>query len=270
MLIRLLWCICLCFPWYSWAWNATGHRLIALIAYQQLTPQAKVHVQHLMRERSRRVSQADWANLAVWLDRQRCTSTFRPCYRKYHYIDIPYSVDGTPPKALASENAVWAIQHSMQAFPSASEAQKRLYLKILLHVVGDIHQPMHAISYYSKRFPEGDQGGNLWYLGTNTVANNLHAYWDQGSGWLQSGALQRIKVLKRTAKRISKKWPCVKGPMDPARWANESHHIAQEFAYMVPPFVVPSAAYRQQVRLITERRIALAGCRLGQVLNQVL
>jgi len=53
-----------------------------------------------------------------------------------------------------------------------------LNLRLLIHYVGDIHQPLHAVSRYTDSFPNGDEGGNLFMIPVNAEIKELHALWD--------------------------------------------------------------------------------------------
>ena len=84
-----------------------------------------------------------------------------------HYIDIPFSSDGTALPAIDHTNAVWGINHAISILNSnkSNAGDKKLALRLLIHVVGDIHQPLHAVTRVSSQLPEGDLGGNLFPLG---------------------------------------------------------------------------------------------------------
>jgi len=58
--------------------------------------------------------------------------------------------------------------------------------RTLIHLVGDIHQPLHAVSRYTKAHPGGDAGGNLFYIKYNNI-HNLHALWDAQVGLSDGG-----------------------------------------------------------------------------------
>jgi hypothetical protein len=56
-----------------------------------------------------------------------------------------------------------------------------MLLRFLIHLVGDIHQPLHTVVLYTKQFPQGDMGGNKFYvLFPNTTVTTLHMAWDSG------------------------------------------------------------------------------------------
>ena len=65
----------------------------------------------------------------------------------------------------------------MKHFSNEDEA-KSFALRLLIHYVGDIHQPLHATSRVDENYPSGDRGGNLFTLPSKKTAKNLHAVWD--------------------------------------------------------------------------------------------
>jgi len=250
------------------SWNALGHQLIAQIAYNQLTPQTKKLFNHYNQALNKNYSTSSLVNAAVWLDVVSYLNMRK--LQPLHYIDIPFSTDGSKLLPPDSNNAVSAIEQAINTLKNshASLCDKGFSTRILLHVIGDIHQPMHTISRYSKHLPKGDKGGNLFYLSHNGVANNLHGYWDNGGGWLRPRNKYTQANLNKKAIMINRKWPCNKiKQKTPQQWAQESWQIAVNKAYLINEKQKPDKHYRNMVKKLTEKRIAIAGCRLAFVLN---
>lgn len=254
-----------------YAWNAQGHALVAQIALSQLTPDELVQLERYNTAFKMGYQPKQLTQAAVWLDWLHCQETWCRDFRYYHYIDYPLSFDGTrtqPPRPI---NALTAIHHAreMLSRSSATDVEKGLQLRILMHVVADLHQPMHTVSLYSKAFPKGDEGGNRFRLGTNRVADNLHAYWDRGAGFLVQHTRNKRGSLDKKAKRMLKHYPChiEQMTMNPILWANESFQLAKNNAYRIKPHEKPNRQYQRQARKITEAQLALAGCRLGAMLK---
>lgn len=80
------------------------------------------------------------------------------------------------------ENLVAAYQHNVEIVQSAAaDTEKAIALCWIFHLMGDSHQPLHAASLFTTQFPEGDRGGNLFYIRPNpssTATVNLHSFWD--------------------------------------------------------------------------------------------
>ncbi|ASQ45966.1 S1/P1 nuclease [Legionella clemsonensis] len=255
----------------SYSWNSLGHRLVAQIAYHHLNSHTKQVLNHYNHALDKVYRPQNLINAAVWLDSLRYQNDLWLGPR--HYINIPFSLDGTELTEPAEINAVTAIMAAKQLMQDSSvnDFEKGFTLRILLHVIGDIHQPLHAASQFSIEHPKGDQGGNLFPLNNNSIATNLHAYWDRGGGWLNTGKYYNAAQLSKMARRIEKHWPCHVQQMnlDPKFWAQESHQLAVQKAYQIHPGQKPSKSYQQMVKTTSEQRVAIAGCRLAALLNQI-
>ncbi len=244
-------------------WNSVGHRLIAQIAYDQLTRKAKTTFNRCNREANHDYMSKNFVNSSVWLDTIRARTH---AYDAMHYIDIPFSTDGTRLPGVSTVNAVWAVDKAKKTLsnPKSTATAKRLALRILVHVVGDIHQPLHAATRISREYPEGDRGGNLVVLHKNRMGKNLHSYWDKGAGLLVGKRRYGHVWIKQKAMRIEHYWPCNMRQMDlnPMHWAQESNVLAIQTAYAYSPDI----HYQLEAQQLVEKRIALAGCRLASTL----
>jgi hypothetical protein len=103
----------------------------------------------------------------------------------WHYIDLPFSLDGTSTNGFvpASFNFVQAINVAISTLQSSSGSQSNqaVSLRYLLHFVGDIQQPLHCSDAFFASQPNGDAGGNGFYI--NGTWNNVHSLWDSGGGY---------------------------------------------------------------------------------------
>lgn len=253
-----------------YSWNALGHRLIAQIAYDHLTKDAKRVCNHYNHALDSVYRPQSLVNAAAWLDYLHDAKKMG--LGEVHYVNLPFSLDGTPLVPVLKVNAITAIEEAKTILHSkkSSDFVKGFYLRLLIHVVGDIHQPLHAASQISQAHPAGDKGGNLVLLGRNRVAANLHAYWDKGGGLLVKSRHFSHKQFLKTARKIEEKWPCDTAKLNllPEQWAKESHQIAIQHAYSLKAGQKPDRQYQHNVKFLTEQRIALAGCRLAALLNQ--
>lgn len=251
-----------------YAWNNLGHRVIAQIAYDNMDKRSQrlfTEYNQLLNVKGRRFTLVD---SAIWMD--TLYSDKYKGFRKLHYIDIPLIVGKVKKKPkLDSYNIVFAINMASLILQDkqANPLDKALAFRILWHVVGDIHQPMHAVSRYSKRFPYGDKGGNLVKLRKNRIAKNLHQYWDRGAGILFIKKYLNAKEVASLAKEIATEYPCDKSfvQVDPDAWAKESHNIAVNYAYSFPI----NSSYQESTQNISKKRIALAACRLAAMSDRL-
>lgn len=240
------------------AWGAIGHALIARVAAAHLTPQARARVRELLHG-------ASLADVASWADDVRET---REETARWHFVDIPlwrraYDPHRDCRKTPYGDCAVAAIGRFARtlADPQAPPAARGEALKFLVHLIGDIHQPLHCATNH-------DGGGNDVLVTFFGEPANLHWVWDTGiiehaglreaayagalETWLRSenvAALQRGSVVD---------------------WVNESHRLAVEHAYKIPADHRLGDAYFAANRPIVDRQLATAGVRLARVLNDAL
>lgn len=276
---RVSFILCVLFAHNALAWNADGHRIVAQIAYDHLSPTAKKKVDELTypegpqyRGRSR------FLYISTWADRIRFQQDTR--FDKWHYVSLPLVEPGATAEPVQQKNAVWAIEEAKRVLmsPFSSVEKQRTYLKLLVHIVGDIHQPLHSCSRYTWKFPHGDYGGNLYrILDGHKRKKSLHAFWDSGCGLFHaydkrfpihaSKVYKVAKSIERTYSHFYFGGTQISAPT--LSWANEGRHIAKVFAYTTPQYRQPDGLYTIKGRRIVEERLALAGYRLAHVLNSL-
>ncbi len=233
-----------CLSPLAFAWNATGHKLVAQIAYVQLNEEVKQQVDELLNYQ--------FINASVWADQVRAKGN--DTMNTWHYINLP-----TPSPQKNVVDAIIDTQAILKN-PGASKKQKQWALRGLIHWVGDIHQPLHTITR--------DRGGTLFFLTKNPYGKNLHQLWDNGAG-----ALQNVANIKQTAEEWQLAYPPSQSQLmqtDPMEWALAGYLIATLEAYKdISPKKAPSETYIERVQLISKEQIVLAGNRLAQILNKL-
>jgi hypothetical protein len=260
----------------AYAWNAVGHRVIAEIAYEQLTPQVKTKVDALTAVMFHSpYPQARFMRAAIWPDKYRFKnkSTFF-----WHFIDMPIIRDGVSAKQPNPENVTWSIPQAEKMLKNnnAIDYERAKNLSFLIHFFGDIHQPLHCAELFSRLFLNGDEGGNLYRI-QSPVGDNLHQFWDRGAGLFLSdpGKYQfHHQQIQQIAQNWTRQYPRTffasqLKEKSPTQWAQDSYRIAQ-FAYTTPMDAVPSDAYVQQSQTLVRERVVLAGDRLADALNRTL
>jgi hypothetical protein len=276
--------------------------LVAQIAYVRLTKTAKARVDELfVQEGGKRPlihlcagtytaeceKTYDPVTIAVWMDDFRGDS-LDESYAQWHYVNFRPLFEGIPERPNVGpepENLLarlyWGINTLRQGAGSARRDAEAI--GFLYHLMGDVHQPLHAITRYSPGHPDGDSGGNGFMIQMPAEARigNLHAYWDAAGGAfgfaspkrpLDEEARQRIAVL---AEAIAREYPPDLVPewkdLDPHTWIVESNTLARSAVYVgIHEGEAPSAAYAEQAQKLSRRRIAIAGYRLAGVLNALL
>jgi len=211
----------------------------------------------------------------------------------WHFIDTPFTSDNStlpPAPAPNIQTQIIALRHDIAS--DEDDLLKSYDMVWLLHIVGDIHQPLHVITrYFAGR---GDKGGNdvkirltpamtKRFEGTlsESAPTNLHFFWDDLPGEAQPGpALPQAAAY---AARLPSPAAAEVAITDPARWAAESFSLAKRDAYSVPIGKSPqppasggtssyliTTAYYNKAMTDARSRIALAGARLAKLLNENL
>ena len=204
---------------------------------------------------------------------QGYTDTDRHKY--WHFINAPFSPAGLPLPAVPVPNAQERIAVFMTVLgsPTATDALKSYDLSWLLHLVGDIHQPLHASTRVTAGQSDGDNGGNSVTTCVTTACNPstpLHSVWDDLLGTDKS-----VVSAMTAARQLPTPDATQARDLDPADWARESLALAKTDVYRLPigaatgPFTL-TQTYRTQARIVARARIALAGARLAAVLNREL
>lgn len=190
-------------------------------------------------------------------------------HKYWHFIDTPFTTDGTALPAIPTPNAQDRIALFRSVLSSASpDALKSYDMVWLLHLVGDVHQPLHATTRVSSADPMGDAGGNLVKL--NCSKCELHAFWDD-----LLGTQNNVLTVSKVARKLPKADPVLAAKSDEKDWIAESFQEAQQVVYSPPvvagdgPFTLTSQ-YKKNAGKLAKQRIALAGARLANLLNSEL
>lgn len=201
-------------------------------------------------------------------------------HRYWHFIDIPFSTDGTTLPPIPTPNAETQIDAFRTVLASSQPDELKSYdLVWLLHLVGDIHQPLHATARITQITPKGDAGGNTVKL-QGDADSNLHSYWDDLPGSdcqycrIKSNCVLRAIVL---GKLIPPAAPKDARKIQTKFWVHESFEAARTVAYQAPieaangPYtIIPTSPYDVKAERLANKQIALASARLAQMLNSEL
>ncbi len=234
----------------AWSWGAQGHEVIAAVAWQRLTPPARQEVSRLLALEPGQTL----VSISTWADEHRSPAT-----GVWHYVNFPRSSCNYTAARDCPDGrcVVAAITHQRAILASqADDAQRLKALKYLVHLVGDVHQPLHA-GY------QDDRGGNRFQLQAWMHARNLHAVWD--SGLLRSMDLDNDAIASRL-----EAMPVVSQALDlePAHMAEESCRIVAQTGFY--PGADLNAAYAQRFTPVLRQRLALAAARLAAMLNAAI
>jgi hypothetical protein len=186
-------------------------------------------------------------------------------HKYWHFIDIPFTTDGTPLPAIPTPNAQERIALFRAVLASSSADPLKSYdLTWLLHLVGDVHQPLHAATRVRSSDPQGDAGGNLVKLSRKSC--ELHAFWDD-----LLGTSNNLYTVIGSARKLPTAEAALAAKSDEKDWIAESFMAAQQTVYAAPiaagdgPFTL-TPVYKRNAAL-AKQRVALAGARLANLLN---
>jgi hypothetical protein len=264
------------------AWGPQGHRTVGAIADRLLTPAAQTAVSQLLsddRDKFGNLSgRTTLESVSDWADELHGTAAARG---RWHYDDMP--VCRSEPKARYCPDGQCNTEQlerltAVLRDAAAPLGERNEALKWVVHLVGDIHQPLHAADNH-------DRGGNqvpVALAGVRTRGReNLHRVWDNDLVKLALHAPNRqqpppnIDALAGEARRLVGQ----AGQGSPDSWARESNNLARNVAYHYPGFtcdavpgnmVVLDAAYQEEAEALVRERLLLAGGRLAALLNQTL
>ena len=240
---------------FSNDWGKTGHRIVGEIAERQLTDEVKKIVYEILDGES-------LSSVSTWADEMRSNPDFKP-YDKWHYVNLPLDKE-YPELQHDGDNIVRIIERATAILksPNSDKEMKKFYLKYLVHLVGDLHQPMHTGRYE-------DYGGSKIRLkfkgrkGTETNTN-LHVLWD--SNLIDDFKMSFTEWSNHLQNKFRKKEILQKNVLD---WTFESHWYAKDIYKNTPPNSYLSYDYVYQYQPILEKRLYQAGKRLGTLLNEI-
>lgn len=250
--------ICLYIPFYSMAWGVLGHRIVAGIAETYLTKKARKEIMRILGEESMAIA-------STWADFIKSDPSYN-YLSPWHYMNIKaglgtqdfhtYVEQDTATDAYTKLNFLIAELKNKQ-LPAD---KKQMYLRLLIHIVGDVHQPMHLGRLE-------DLGGNkvqvLWFRDST----NLHALWDEKLiDGQQLSYTEYIAAINHTSKQQRLDWQ--KQPLND--WLYESYEASEQlYREITQPWQRLSYKYNfDHIRLLNERLLK-GGIRLAGVLNEI-
>jgi len=284
------------------AWDSIGHMAVALIAWRHMTPEARAAAVRLLESApadaglaSLRPSagtaagrdQALFALAATWPDIVRAsTPAARHAYHhgSWHYTDqywrevngVPEPAAGPPADPQNVGERIQVFQHDL-AIGNGTRSERGVELAWVMHLVGDIAQPLHNSSRITAAFPNGDAGGNRFRLGPNS--ESLHWYWDSILDRVipREPGESAMAHAERVADRVEhdRAEPSLAARIEPGRvdlWEREGLALSEHVVYApsLVPNQDPGATYQQTAFDTAETQVALAGYRLAEMLNRTL
>lgn len=244
-------------PSQALAWGKTGHRVVAALAEQRLSGLARAQIHEIMGPEG-----LVEASVLPDFNRSDPSVFWQKTSPPWHYVTLNGVVYDEVPE---SGDALTALKRFTDILkdPSATRADKKLALEFIVHLVGDLHQPMHAGKCC-------DRGGNSIKVTWFGKPSNLHSVWDvsiieeEGLSYSELAAMLNAHI----GDRMAIDW----WDINPQDWVSESAQLRDTLypppaAGKKPPALGYDYVYRWTG--LANRRLSQAGVRLAAYLNAV-
>lgn len=237
----------------GFGWGQIGHRVIGQIAEWHLKKQAHKRINKIL-------SPVSLAMASTWMDEVRSDTSYN-FTNTWHWVTIPTGEQYNKAMQESTGDAYEALKNIIRALKSdnLSLTEEQEYLKILVHLVGDLHQPLHVGT-------GEDRGGNdvkVQWMGEDT---NLHSVWD--SRMIDSKKLSYTELAqhlnRKATQPLIKEWQNI----NPEGWLQEAIDL-RPIAYHIPEDHTLGYAYLYKNYPIAEQRLLMAGVRLAGILNDI-
>jgi putative heme-binding domain-containing protein len=259
------------------AWGPEGHIVVARIAELNLSDTAREQVKKLLDGHS--IATKSNANWADYIKRAAKYRDRYPDNDRYHYVSIPIDAGKYEPEKQCKDDKCVIAQierfRKVLADVKADETDRKEALLFLIHLVGDMHQPLHCAERHN------DRGGNLYparYLGKSETNLNLHKVWDFNLVQEVLDGLEPFDKAQRANQQITAEQKHAWQQGSVADWAAESCRLARDVVYKdvpddqrnaTPPFNLDEP-YVKRGKPVVEEQLRKAGIRLACVLNDAL
>jgi len=281
--------VCL-IPRLALAWGDEGHEIIALVAERLLDPSVRDKITAMLAADPDDLTAHDIASEATWVDRYRdfdrngARQRYEQTWR-WHFVNIElrdpnldlacFDHPAPPPGTVASNGPSQAcIVDKIEQFatevadPRTDPEERVVALKFVLHLVGDLHQPLHAAD-------DHDAGGNRKRVVADGFRpGNLHHFWDVEFVERLGVDLKQVAGAIVTAISDEQRWAWSQG--SPADWVMESFALAHDHAYGLLHVPSTRGLYVLDNRYVdaaiedVRMQLSRAGVRLALVLNKAL
>lgn len=246
--------LALSFTLEAFAWGQKGHDVVAYIAECNLTSRAAKNVTRVLEGHS----PVYYAN---WLDNASHTAEYAHT-KTWHYanVDEGFTFESMP--RLESGDVVKAVNDIAAQLKSKtlSPAEENVALRMLIHLVGDLHCPMHA----GRKSDRGGNGVKVIYFGR---ATNLHSIWDSSlvesaHGWGYTEWQRQIDILSKKEKKSVQE-----GSVED--WFKQTHAIAESIYAATPEGARLSYDEVAKYTPVIEQQLLHGGLRLAALLNEI-
>lgn len=245
-------------PFSSLGWGVLGHRITGEIADYYLTAKAKAEIKKILGAES-------IAMASNWADFIKSDSTY-DYLNNWHYINLDSGMTSKQLQSFLQKDTATNVYTRINFLVNElknkqlSLSRKRMYLKLLIHFVGDVHQPMHTAR-------RGDLGGNRVRVNWFNTPTNLHAVWDESLiNFQQLSYTEYTRAINHTTKEQRLSWQ--KQPV--SQWVIESYQISEKlYKDIKEPNQRLSYNYNFKHIHTVNERLLKGGVRLAGLLNQL-
>lgn len=236
----------LALPFASYPWGSDGHKMMARIAEDNLNSSVKDSLTYYL-------GAGDFADCSVWMDEIKRDSTYDFMFT-WHYINIPDGQEYKPTDKPNIVNQLEAVIDRLKHREKYTKDQIAADIKILVHLMGDLHQPLHA--GYAV-----DRGGNDIKVSFLGEESNLHKVWDVDI--IEDQKMNLDSCYKWQANYLLKE-----EKTDIVKWMQESRSNLK-LAYDAVNDNQIDKAYILKFKPLIEQRLMQSGLRLSNILNEV-
>lgn len=234
-------------------WGATGHRTIGAIADNYINKKTKRHLKKILKHQS-------IAMVSTYGDEIKSDPRY-PGYDAWHYVNMPLDATYEASKKNPDGDLVTAIAHCKRIIqdPKSSDEDKAFHLKMLIHLIGDLHQPLHVGR-------EEDRGGNDILVQWHFTDTNLHKVWDsQLLDTYKMSYTERADNADYLTKHQVRQYQ--QGSV--VDWVQETQNLAKTVHASVEPGDNLSYDYSYKYMPVARKQLQVAGIRLAKVLNDL-
>ena len=278
------------------AWSGAGHQVVAAEAFHELSPQLRAQAFEVLKAHPRfakwqaayhtnapfSLAAYTFMRASVWADEIRRSGDPYD-HPNWHFADYPLRrrMLSIEPRPAPTDDVLFGIAQSEKilADTNATAEVRAVYLAYLIHLVGDLHQPLHCASYYSDTYPHGDRGGNDFFVKPAQAGIRLHSLWDGLLGTAANPRTQFKYAAELESRFPRKQLSELAAHTTPEAWSLESRELALDEGYMRGTLTEATNAesagklpegYTKAAKVVAEHQAALAGYRLADEIQKYL
>ncbi|MBS9773677.1 MAG: S1/P1 nuclease [Tenacibaculum sp.] len=234
-------------------WGNTGHRTIGEIAEKHLSRKAKRKINKLLKGES-------LAFVSTYMDDIKSDKKYDK-YKPWHYVNMPIGMKYENSKKNPKGDLITGINYCVSVLKdkSSSDEEKNFYLKFLIHLIGDMHQPLHVGR-------AEDWGGNKIQVQWHGVGSNIHRVWDDDM--LEKWGMSYVELADNTKDLTKEQIKAIqKGTI--VDWLHEIHKITPKVYDSVQKGEKLGYRYSYDFFPTVREQLQIAGIRLAKMLNDI-